>query len=392
MTQDARKEPIAVALGIPADEARRRLLARVRRYVERETPSRDEPALRALAAELRADMVAIGASVECFDAPGNGTNLLAKWPGAGAEGEADARPVAILAHIDTVHPRGTLARQPFRVLDDRAEGPGVYDMKGGLSIALEALALLHERGTPPRRPVHLLVTCDEEIGSHASHDAIVALARAAAAVLVPEPAVPGGAVKTARKGVTTFDLRAIGSAAHAGIEPGRAVSAIAELAHQISALLEFADHPRGTTINVGTVSGGTASNVVAAFAEASIDVRSVDATEERRVAAALAGLRPRLPGARVEVEMTEQRPPLERTPAVVALYEHARALARQLGVDLGEGASGGGSDGSIAAAAGAPTLDGLGADGGGAHANDEHILLADLPFRIALWVRLLQTL
>jgi glutamate carboxypeptidase len=390
-TAQAAADPIADTLGIPPDEARSRLLERVRRYVEHETPSGDETALTNLAGVIRRDLEAIGMSVDSLPAPGFGVNLLATLPAAANDAEP-ARSVVILTHIDTVHPKGTLLTQPFRVLEDRAEGPGGYDMKCGLSIAIEALSLLRESGRSPARTVRLLVTCDEEIGSHSSHEHIVSLAGEAAAVLVPEPAVGGGAVKTARKGVTTYELRTIGSAAHAGIEPGRAVSAITEMAHQIRAILELANHDVGTTINIGTISGGTASNVVAAAAHATIDVRSVEQEEARRVREALQGLQPYLPGARVEVQRTEERPPLERTPAVVAVYEHARGLAAGLGVELGEGASGGGSDGSIAAAAGAPTLDGLGPDGGGAHAADEHILLADLPFRVALWMRLLETL
>jgi glutamate carboxypeptidase len=204
--------------------------------------------------------------------------------------------------------------------------------------------------------------------------------------------MPDGAIKTARKGVLTYRLRVEGRAAHAGIEPGTAVSAITELAHQILDILAIADHHRGTTLNVGVIEGGTAGNVVAGRASAEIDVRVVDASEAERVDAALRALAPHLAEARIELTRTESRPPLERTDAVVRLYEQARDLAAGLGVHVGEGASGGGSDGSLIASLGVPTLDGLGPRGGGAHAVTEHILVDDLPFRLAFIARLLEAL
>jgi glutamate carboxypeptidase len=265
-------------------------------------------------------------------------------------------------------------------------------MKAGIALLVEAIAILRVRGTGPRRPLRFLVTCDEEIGSHASRDLIRAAAVGAEAALVPEPSLPDGAVKTRRKGVSTYRLEARGRAAHAGIDPDRAVSAIAEIAHQVLAALAAADPPAGTTVNIGLIQGGTASNVVPAEAWATIDVRFVSSGEGERVDAVLRALRPILPGASIRVELTESRPPLERTDGVVRLYEHARSLAAELGVSLGEGSTGGGSDGSLVATWGLPTLDGLGPRGGGAHAVDEHILLDDLPFRLALLCRLLETL
>jgi glutamate carboxypeptidase len=376
------------SLGITRAEATRRVLERARVYVEHETPSGDEAGIIELSLRVEADVRALGAETSVQSAPGFGRNLLVTWPG----GDADARPLVVLCHIDTVHPRGTLAKMPFRVIDGRAEGPGIYDMKTGLALVIEAMRLLRETGRAPRRPVLLYVTCDEEIGSHSSRATIERLAGEAAAVLVPEPCVHGGAVKTQRKGVATYEMRILGRAAHAGIEPERAVSAITELSNQIQAMLALADHELGTTLNIGVVRGGTASNVVAAEAFAAIDVRLVTREEGDRVDAGLNALRPRQVGATLDLSLTEYRPPLERTDAVVKLYEHAQRLAEAMDVRLAEGASGGGSDGSLAAAAGAATLDGLGADGGGAHAEDEHILVADLPFRLALMARLLETL
>jgi glutamate carboxypeptidase len=370
-------EPVAVA----------RVLERARRYVEQETPSGAAEAITALTVMIENDLVACGAEVQRFDVPDYGRNLLARLPGR-EEGD----PVLILAHIDTVHPIGTLAERPFRVEDGRAYGPGIYDMKTGLATAIEALAWLSERDSRPNRPVHLLITCDEEIGSHSAHDMILDQARSAAAVLVPEPCMPDGGVKTFRKGVATYRVDTRGRAAHAGIDGASAVSAITELMHALHGALALADHAHGTTINVGLIGGGTASNVVAAEAWGVVDVRLAEPAEGERVHRGMMALRARNPQADLKIEQTETRAPLIRTEAVAGLYHRARELATAFGVELAEGGSGGGSDGSIAASTGAATLDGLGALGGGAHAVDEHIVLSDLSFRLALMARLLETL
>jgi glutamate carboxypeptidase len=240
--------------------------------------------------------------------------------------------------------------------------------------------------------VRLLVTCDEETGSHSSRALIEQHADGAYAALVPEPCLPDGGAKTSRKAVATYRLEITGRAVHAGIEPERGVSAVTELAHQVLRINALADPARGTTVTVGMVQGGTASNVVPAEAVAIIDVRATNPAEAERIAHGLDTLVPQHPEARLAVRRTEFRPPLVRTPAVIRLYEQARGIARELGADLPEGGSGGGSDGSIVAALGVPTLDGLGPRGGGAHASNEHILTADLPFRLALFVRLLESL
>jgi glutamate carboxypeptidase len=375
-------------LGMTVELAAARVLERARRYVEQETPSGAEEELTRLAVMIEHDLIACGAHVERQDAPGYGRNLIASVPGA----EPQLEPLLILTHIDTVHPIGTLARRPFRVEDGRAYGPGIYDMKTGVACVVEALAWLREQGSAPRRTVHLLVTCDEEIGSHSVHDLIVQHAREAAAVLVPEPCLPNGGAKTFRKGVATYRLEAHGRAAHAGIDGSDAVSATVELVHALATATALADHDRGTTLSIGMIGGGTASNVIPAEAWAVLDVRLAQPEEASRVHEALTGLRPRHPQGRLDVRRTEERPPLVRTDAVVALYHRARAIAAELGVTLAEGGTGGGSDGSIAAAAGAATLDGLGCHGAGAHAEDEHISLADLPFRLALMTRLMANL
>jgi glutamate carboxypeptidase len=379
---------VATYLGITPDAAIERVLGRARRYVEVETPSGGEAAIRELAQRVRAELEDVGAAVELLDVPGYGANLLARVAGA----EADLEPVLILAHIDTVHPVGTLAERPFRIEDGCAYGPGIYDMKTGLALAVEALAWLRERGGRPRRPVLLLVTCDEEVGSESARPLIRQYAPAAAAVLVPEPCLPDGGAKTSRKGVATYRIATTGRAAHAGIDGTDAVSATVELVLALTAALALADHDRGTTINPGIIAGGTASNVIPARAHALVDVRIAEPAERDRVHHALLALQPRRPEAGLHVERVEDRPPLVRTPDVVALYQHAANLAAEFGIELTEGGSGGGSDGSIAAETGAATLDGLGPRGGGAHAVDEHVVIADLPFRLALMARLLETL
>jgi glutamate carboxypeptidase len=375
-------------LGMAAEAAAERVLQRARRYVEQETPSGAVEPLTRLAVMIETELVACGAQVERFDAPGAGRNLLARIPGQ----DAAAEPVVVLAHMDTVHPIGTLTERPVRIDDGRAYGPGIYDMKTGLAVVVEALSWLREQGRSTPRPVHVVISCDEEVGSHTSCDLILEQARGCAAVLVPEPCVPGGGVKTFRKGVATYRVAARGRLAHAGIDGHLAVSATAELIHALNAALALANHDRGTTINVGILQGGTASNVVPAHAHAVVDVRLAEPAEGERVHAALMGLRPRHPDAGLEVVRSESRPPLVRSDLVIAVYQHARNLAAELGFELAEGSTGGGSDGSIAASVGAAVLDGLGPQGGGAHAADEHILIDDLPFRLALMTRLLQTL
>lgn len=378
---------VSRALGIDWDDARARVLRRVRSYVGHETPSAHPEPIDALAAEVAADLRAAGAMVTSHAAPGLGTNLVADV--AGATGEA---PVLLLAHIDTVHPVGAFGGNALRQENGRAIGPGVFDMKSGAALLVEALTLLHERGERPRRPVRYLVTCDEEIGSHSSRALIEEHARAAAAVLVPEPSMPDGGVKTRRKGVATYRIETTGEAAHAGIDPGLGVSASHELAHQLLNVLDLADHARGTTLNVGMMGAGTASNVIPGQAWATIDVRIAEPAEGERVHQSLLALQPHDVRAKVRVIPTEHRGPLVRTPGVVALYEHARTLAAELGQELGEGGTGGGSDGSLAAAVGAAVLDGLGPRGAGAHTLDEFVFVEDLPFRLALLCRLLQTL
>jgi glutamate carboxypeptidase len=340
------------------------MLAALERLVLAESPSLDKARCDACAdavAELFRQRT--GAAAIRHRRPNAGDHLEIRV-GDGPE------PIVLLCHHDTVWPEGTLARLPFRVEDDRVTGPGSYDMKAGIVEA--AFALEQAR---PRRPVVLLSTSDEEIGSGSSRALIEETARHASAVLVLEPAASGGAIKTARKGIADFILEIDGRAAHAGVEPENGVSAIQELAHQVLALKALADPSAGTTINVGVVQGGTRPNVVAAHARAEIDVRFARASEAERIVAAIRGLQPRLAGARLRISGGVDRPPMERGSGVVHLAQLAQRIAGDLGFPLSETSTGGGSDGNFTAAIGVPTLDGLGPDGGGAHADSEHFLV-----------------
>lgn len=373
--------------GTDATDLRDGALRRLERLVTLESPSHDEARLRAIAADFAAALTELGAAVETVDVPGVGEHVVARLDGSGGPKE----PVMVLGHLDTVHPVGSFD-PVFRIDDGRARGPGTFDMKGGWACVLEALARLREGGGGPRRPVVVVATCDEETGSETSRTLIEELAAGASAVLVPEPPFPDGSAKTRRKGVSWYRLTAHGRAAHAGLDPEDGVNAVVELAHQVLAITGLADPEAGTTVSVGGAGGGTASNVVPARAWADVDVRFTTPAEADRVDAALRALAPRLDSARLELEGGLNRPPMERTPEVAALYRRARDIAAEAGWELGEGLSGGASDGSLTAGVGAPTLDGIGPVGGGAHAADEHVEVDDLARRVTLYGRLLEVL
>jgi glutamate carboxypeptidase len=350
---------------------------------EIESPSTDRAALERCAARLAAACRETGARVRREAGAPTADHVVAEWPGQG-------RPILLLGHFDTVWPVGQLARMPVRQVDGRLHGPGVLDMKAGLAIALTAMkVLVASVPEPSRPPVTLLATSDEETGSATSRPVIEALARASAAALVLEPAIPGGALKTARKGVGEFEVRVHGVAAHAGADPSAGASAVHELARQVAAMTALADPAAGLSVNVGVIEGGTRSNVVAEQARAWVDVRVSRAADGARIEAALNALRPLDPRVRLEVRGGINRPPMERGPGVAALFALARDVARSWGEDLTEGATGGASDGNFTAALGVPTLDGLGGVGDGPHALHEHAIVDFLPRRAALLAGLL---
>ena len=348
--------------------------------VEHESPSRDKPSLDALATKLAARFEAIGGEVELVANPDGGDHIRARFFG----GCSDRKPALVLGHYDTVWPLGTLATMPFKVEGGKAFGPGVFDMKASLVEAEFCMGGLRDRDRPPPRPIELLVTSDEEIGSPASRGLIEESAKGSEYVLVLEPPLPDGSLKTARKGVGHFVVEVEGKPAHAGVEPRKGISAIRELAHQILYLHALTDHEAGVSVNVGVIEGGTTPNVVPARASARVDVRATTIEQAGMIEEAIRQARSYLPGTRLTVHGGFNRPPMERTEGVASLFQRARSIARTIGLELGEGATGGGSDGNFTAAIGLPTLDGLGIAGSGAHAAHEQIDLDSFPERAAL--------
>jgi glutamate carboxypeptidase len=295
----------------------------------------------------------------------------------------------MLGHMDTVWPVGTVDEMPVRAEEGRIRGPGVFDMKGGLVQMVFALRALRSLRMEPAATPLVLVNTDEEVGSRDSAPYVRMLARRCARAFVLEPAYgPDGALKTARKGVGRFRVTVRGRAAHAGIEPGAGVSAILELSHQVQRLFDLNDPERGITVNVGTIEGGLRPNVVAPEASALVDARVLVVDDARRVEEAIAGLRPVQDGVSLEVDGGFGRPPMERTERNRALWETARRAGDRLGLALDEATVGGASDGNVTSLYTA-TLDGLGSVGAGAHAADEHVVLARMPERAALLALLL---
>ena len=360
------------------------LIETIAALVRAESPTTDREAANRCGALLAALMRDQGGEVDVVTSQTCGNHL------RGAFGGGSGRQVLLLGHFDTVWPVGQLERMPVREVDGRLHGPGVFDMKGGIGIGLLALRALEATGRLASLRVAMLLTADEERGSRTSRSLVEETARGSAAVLVLEPSLPGGAVKTGRKGCGEFELRVRGIAAHAGIDPSRGASAIDELAAQVGAIGALRDPARGVTLNVGVIEGGARPNVVAEEARAVVDARARTMPDARRVETAMHALRPTLRGTSIEVRGGFGRPPFERSPDVVRLYQAARAVAAELGHELGEGSTGGGSDGNFTGALGVPTLDGLGVTGDGAHALDEHLLTADLTWRAALVAGLIE--
>lgn len=360
------------------------MLGMLKTMVEYESPSGDKEACDTLVEWLSGVVAERGGRAEIIQGEGSSCQLRATW-GSGEE------QILILCHLDTVWDKGEVARRPFRVLGDLAFGPGIYDMKAGVVISLFALSHLAGQGWPLKKRVVALFTSDEEVGSSISRPIIEREALSSTAVLVLEPAMAkGGALKTARKGVGDFHIRVEGVASHSGSAPEKGASAVLELAKQTIALHAMTDMARGTTINVGVVAGGTRANVVAALAEAHVDLRVTSMAEAERVVPQILVRVADTPGTRVTVTGGLNRPPMERSVATAALFAEAQSVAASLGFPLEEGSAGGGSDGNFTAALGIPTLDGLGAVGDGAHALDEHVSIPHLAQRTALLIGLLE--
>lgn len=373
------------------EERQSELLEFMRWLVEQESMSREPEATRRIAENFGERVAEMGATVDLLGDSQYGATVRARFA-LNHNAQSDDKQLLVVGHLDTVWPIGTLSVRPFRVEGEHAFGPGIFDMKAGVTIATFAMRAIKELSRSTQRPVTFLMTGDEETGSHFSREIIEEEARRARAALVIEPPIPGGTIKTARKGVGEFELLVHGRSAHAGNDPRLGINAITEMAHQILFINKLMDYERGTTLNVGVVHGGVLSNVIAAEARASVDMRYQTAEEGARITEAMSALKPVLDGARIEVRGGINRPPLVRTPEIAALFEHAKRLAAEIDYELKEGSVGGGSDGNFIAALGVPVLDGLGVDGAGAHAEHEHIIIGDIPRRAALLARLIETI
>lgn len=358
----------------------------IRRLVEIESPSDNKHAVDRCSAFVAEQFAAVGGRAEFHRVADFGNHLQVDFGG-----ETQQKPVLLLGHYDTVYPLGSLASMPCRVGNGRLLGPGVLDMKSGIALMLYAIEGLQAWNGRLPRPVTVLLVSDEEVGSDSSRAITERLAKESAAVLVLEPSYgPKGAVKTARKGVGEYSLKVTGVASHSGLDFEKGQSAILEMAKQILAISKLVDVKRGLTLNVGLVQGGSRVNVVAAEATATLDVRVARMKDAAGIDQRLRSLKPFNRRCKLEIRGGVNRPPMERTAGVAALYEKATLIARQLGWKLSEAAVGGGSDGNFTAGLGIPTLDGLGGVGDGAHAVHEFITISELPRRAALLAGLIE--
>ena len=362
------------------------ILAQVSALVQMESSTSAPEGVNAAEEKVAGWVGELGGTVTHHTRSGSGGILEARF---GNPSET-RKPVLLLGHLDTVWPLGTLTGMPWRVEENWAYGPGVLDMKAGVVMALEAIRMARE--VDAARPIILLLSGDEETGSRHSRELIEQVAKECRAVFVLEPAQgPQGAYKTARKGVGQFRLEIDGVPSHSGVDFTAGHSAVRELAWQIEQISALTNLDRGTTLNVGVIGGGTQSNVVPASAWAEIDLRVTAAADADAVTEKLQALQPRDPKCRLRLSGGLNRPPMERTPGTVALFEQARELAAALGFDLEEATTGGGSDGNFTSALGIPTLDGMGAVGRGAHAENESIRIDALAPRIALLTAMIVT-
>ena len=360
----------------------------LRQVVEMESPTNSKAEVDCLGNFLARRLKRSHAKVQILKHARAGAAVLAELFGKSGRG---VKPILLLGHLDTVWDLGTLSRMPFKIRGDRAYGPGILDMKSGIVCGLWALGALQALKISPAGPVRFFLNSDEEASSVAFRKRIMAEAKKAKAVLVLEPAAVGGALKTERKGTGEFQITVYGRSAHAGINPAAGVNAISELARQLQRVEKLARPHKGLTLSVGTISGGTRTNVIPERASASIDVRIPHVEDREMIERRVCGLKPIHPEARLEIQGGINRPPMERARAV-HLFRRARELGWEMGMELAEASTGGGSDGNFTAALGIPTLDGLGGVGDGAHALDEHIIVRELPRRAALVAALIATL
>lgn len=362
------------------------IVGAVREIVDLESPSHDAERSKAVVdwVENAFRSLDLDLEIERILADGFGEHIIVR------AFSGDGKPVLFVGHTDTVHPVGTKEKNPTRIEDDNFYGCGIFDMKANIVVMHEALRYFAVTGTRPSRPITIFLSCDEEVGSHTGRPILEHEAAGAELALVFEPSA-AGRIKTGRKGTGMYRVKAHGKSAHAGLEPEKGASAILELARQIEKLHSLNDPGAGTTVNVCTIKGGTTSNVIPEFAECDVDVRFLSMAEAERIDRVVKGLSPFDSRITIEVIGDINRPPMERTEAVAALFEKAREIAASFGYELGETQVGGASDGNFIAALGVPVLDGLGIAGDGAHTLDEHILVSDIAGRATLITSLLMS-
>lgn len=350
-----------------------------------ESPTDDKAGVDRVGQTIARELRGLGADVRTYTQHEVGDHVL------GVLGKGRGSPIAMILHMDTVHPVGTLATRPVRVADGLLYGPGSYDMKGSHVIALYAIRALKTLNILPEREIRLLFTSDEETGSHRSQTHIEDIARNCSLAMVMEPALPDGRLKSARKGVGEFRVTVRGRASHAGAEHEKGINAIHELSHQVIKLQSLTDYQRGVTFSVGEIRGGGAVNVVPDYASLVVDTRVTTLADAAWVRDAIYGLKPHFPGAILEVEGDFNRPPMECDEQRLQAFRQVHDIGLTLGIDIQHGPSGGGSDASYTAAIRVPTLDGFGAVGDGAHAVHEHVVLASLAERAALCAAVLRS-
>jgi glutamate carboxypeptidase len=373
----------ALALAALFSGRKERLLADLEALVVRESPSDDAVRVSSLARWITERLSRAGLAAACVPCEGRGDAVRVR---VGAERGG----TLLLGHLDTVWPAGTLAEIPFAIEDGVARGPGVYDMKAGIAVAVSVLGAVAAGEVNSEGGLSLVLTPDEEVGSGASRGLLVEEARRRGRVLVLEPAGEGGAAKVARKGTGLMKVRFRGVAAHAGLEPEKGASALLEMSRFALYADTLADEPAGTSVVPTLAASGTVTNVVPERGELAVDFRTWTQAEAGRVVTGLRAYRPADPRVALEMDGGPNRPPMEASEASLDLYRRAAALAHALGFNLPAARVGGGSDGNLTAAAGVPTLDGLGPAGGGAHARTEHLLVEDLARRAALVAGLLE--
>jgi glutamate carboxypeptidase len=355
--------------------------------VETESSSHDKAAVNRVGAIVAEEAFELGANVEIISSGETGDHLILRF-NPGRQDENKKKPILLLCHMDTVFPLDTLASMPYREADGKIYGPGILDMKAGIVISLGAIEDAGIAGLI--RPVTLLCTSDEEIGSPTSRDLIESLATESALVLVMEPALVDGSLKTWRKGVGKFQVTTRGHAAHAGGDHEKGRNAIEEMAHQIIAIQKLTDYSRQTTLNVGAIQGGTVSNVVPEQCAVEVDVRVMQPGEWDRLEWAMGQLKPVLDGTSIEISGSLNRPPMPFDETMKTTFERAQAIAKSIGMELRAGGTGGASDANFVAPLGIPVLDGLGAVGEGYHSDREYIFADSLEQKIKLVSSLLR--